>query len=141
MNRKASARKRQSAFTFVEVLAAITLLVIGFLGVFSSFHASSLLREATGETNRAVFKLQATVEYIFSRPFDEVTGSLPHGTPASIPGLTDCEPGDNFLLNDEEILVTYDDPAADPLHFTVTITWTSRLGSPRTESLSCARAR
>lgn len=133
------ARKGANAFTFVEVLAAVSLLVIAFLGVFASFRSSGLLREATNETNRAMFKLQAVMEFAFGQPFDDVTTLLPPGEPIDIPGLTDGA-GD-FQLSNEQIIVTYDDPGADPLHFTITITWTSRLGTQRSESLSCARAR
>ena len=134
-------RGRSGGFTLVEVMVAAMLLVVGFLGIFSTFHSSAVLRETANETNRAMFELQAVVEYIFSRPFDEVTTILADGVPASVPGLTDGTPHGGLELADKQIIVTYDQPAADPLHFTVTITWASRSGSERTETISCARMR
>ena len=134
-------RRKDGGFSLVEVMVAAMLLVVGFLGIFSTFHSCAVLRETANETNRAMFELQAVVEYIFSRPFDEVTTILPDGAPATVPGLTDGSPHGGLELADKDIVVTYDDPAADPLHFTVTICWTSRLGTRRTESISCARAR
>jgi len=131
----------RGGFSLVEVMVAAALLVVGFLGIFSTFHSCAALREAACETNRAMFELQAVVEYIFSRPFDEVTTILPDGAPAVVPGLTDGTPHGGMELADKEIIVTYEDPAADPLKFSVTIAWTSRLGGTRLETISCARAR
>jgi len=141
MKRKSARRTRTDAFTFVEVLVAVTLLVIGFLGVYSSMHASALLRETSHETNIAVFKLQTTVEHIFSLPFDDVTLKLPAGVPVDIAALIDADPQNNFRLNGEQIVANYNFPVPDLMQFTVTITWTSRMGTQRTETLASARAR
>jgi hypothetical protein len=135
-------RKRAAAFTFVEVLVAVTLMVIGFLGVYASMYASALLRETANETNVAMFKCQATMEYIFSLPFDQITTVFPPGTPVNVSPFIDSNPENNFILSGEQVVVTYPNgPGVDPIHFVVTITWTSRLGTQRTESLSTARAR
>jgi prepilin-type N-terminal cleavage/methylation domain-containing protein len=135
-------RSNQSAFTFVEVLVALTLLVIGFLGVYSSLHASGLLRETANETNIAMFKLQTTAECIFGLPFDQVPVKFPAGAPVDVTALMDANPNNNFSLSGEQVVVTYPNgPAADPLDFVVTITWMSRLGTQRTESIESSRAR
>jgi prepilin-type N-terminal cleavage/methylation domain-containing protein len=135
-------RTKSGGFTFVEVLVAVTLLVIGFLGVYGSLHASSLLRETANETNVAMFKLQTTMEYLFCLPFDQVPALFPDGTAVDVTALMDANPDNNFLLPGEQIVVTYPNGAeGDPLHFAITITWNSRLGTVRTETIESARAR
>jgi|GEM_PF-4167872 len=142
MSRTNTGRKRTSAFTFVEVLIAITLMVIGFLGIFASMYASALLRETANETNIAVFKAQTTTEYIFGIPFDTVPTVFPAGNPVNVNALVDSNLMNDFQLSNEQISVTYPGgTAADPLRFVVTVTWTSRMGTQRTETISCARAR
>jgi len=141
MGGKAVGRHSRRAFTFVEVLVAIALLTIGFLGVYASLNTSALLRETSNETNIAMFKLQATMEYLFSLPFDSVTTVLPAGAPLDIAALTDSNPGNDFKLSNEQITIAYVDPAADPLYFRITLTWTSRTGTDRVETISCGRAR
>ena len=136
--RKASSR---AGFTFIEVLVAVALLVIGFLGLYSSFHASALLRETANETNAAMFKLQTTVEYLFSLPFDDITTVLPQDAPIDITALMDSDTANDYWLNNESVTIFYEDPLADPLKFTVTVNWNSRTGSPRSKSVSSGRVR
>ena len=134
-------RGERSGFTFTEVLVAVTLLVIGFMGIYASMHSSALVRETAHETNVAMFKLQTAQEYVFVVPFDEITATFPEGTPVDIVSMTESIDKNDFRLRDEQITVSYDDPNADPLRFTVTIDWVSRTGTPRCENISCARAR
>jgi len=141
MTGKAFRRKHDAGFTLVEVMAATALLVVGFLGAYASLNASGILRETTNETNRAMFKLQSAVEYVFSVPFDDITAILPPDTPVTVPGVTDPATESGLALIDETLFFSYEDPAGDPLEFTVTLTWTSQRGGQRTETLSCARAR
>lgn len=131
----------ERGFTFVEVLIAITLMVIGFLGVYASLYASALLRETSNETNIAVFKLQSAMEYIFNVPFDDVTARLPAGTPIDISTLMDSNASNDYRLKSEQIVTAYTFPTTDMMHFTATITWQSRLGTNRSETIACARAR
>jgi prepilin-type N-terminal cleavage/methylation domain-containing protein len=142
MRRQGPAAPDAAGFTFVEVLIAITLLVIGFLGVYASLYATALLRETANETNVAMFKLQTTMEYIFSLPFDKIPVDLPAGAAVNVSPLVDSDPNNNFQLSGEQVVVTYPKgTGADPLEFTITITWTSRMGTDRTEQMASARAR
>ena len=136
-------RKRRAAagYTFIEVLVAITLLVVGFLGLYASLNASSLLRETANETNIAMFKLQNTMEYTFNLPFDDIVTTLPEGVPIDIAALTDGDSSNDYSLNNEVITIAYEDPAADPLKFTITINWSTRMGNARSASISSGRVR
>ncbi len=134
-------RNGAKGFTFIEVLVGITLIVIGFLGLYASLLASGRLRESSKETNVAIFKLETTMEYLFSVPWDDITTLLPEGTPVDIVAITDSTAGNDFRLNNEQISLHYEDPSADPIKFTVTINWNTRFGTPRQASLSSARMR
>lgn len=81
------------------------------------------------------------MEHIFTMPFDDITVVLKEGEPVVFEELTDSLPDNDFRLRDEEVTVDYENPASDPLYFTVTATWTSRSGVARAEQISCARAR
>jgi len=134
-------RGARSGFTFTEVLVAVTLLVIGFMGIYASMHSSALVRETAHETNVAMFKLQTTVEYMFGIPFDDLTTALPEGQAIDIEALAEGAGSNGFVLSNETVTVDYEDPTADPLKFTVTMTWNSRLGNARTATISSARGR
>lgn len=134
-------RRRQSGFTFIEVIVAITVMILGFLGLYESFQASGRLREAARETNIAMFKLQTTMEYLFCVAFDDITTVLPEGAPIDIVTLADSVEGNDYRLNNEQIAIAYENPAMDPIKFTITINWDTRFGTPRQASLSSARMR
>ena len=93
------------------------------------------------ETNTAMFKLQTATEFMFSLAFDDMTTTMPEGTPIDIMKLTDSNANNDFVLNNEVMIVAYEDPAADPLKFTVTLTWDSRMSSARSASISSGRVR
>lgn len=136
-----SRRAHKRGFTFIEVMIAVVLLVMGFLGVYASLHACALLREAANETNVAMFKLQTTMEYLFSVPFDDITTTLPEGTALDIVALMDSDTDNDYTLCNEVVTISYEDPAADLLKFTITINWTARRGTGRYESISSGRGR
>ena len=134
-------KRRGDGFTFIEVIVAITVMVLAFMGLYGSMQASALLRETAKETNVASFKLQNSMEYLFSVPFDDIPTILPPDTPFDIVSLMDSVAGNDFRLSNEQIKIQYEDLNVDPIKFTITITWNSRLGTPRTASLSSARMR
>ncbi len=142
MRRRMKRPRDTRGFTFVEVLVAITLMIIGFLGIYASLFSSSMLRETANETNIAMFKLNTTAEYLFTIPFDTITTRFPEGAVVDVNAFVDSDPNNDFSLSAEQVTVNYPNGIdADPLHFVVTINWTSRMGTVRTESISTARAR
>jgi prepilin-type N-terminal cleavage/methylation domain-containing protein len=134
-------RRGKTGFTFIEVMVAITVMILGFLGLYESFQASGRLREAARETNVAMFKLQMTMEYLFCVPFDDITTILPEGATIDIVTLMDSSAGNDYRLNGEQITVAYENSAMDPIKFTITVDWNTRFGTPRQASLSSARMR
>ena len=136
-----SRRHGQGGFSFVEVLISVRLLLIGFMGIYASFQASGLLRETADETNVAMFKLQTANDYIFSLAFDDITTSMPAGTPVNIMAMTDSNTVNDLQLSNEVMTVAYENPAADPIKWTITLTWDSRMGTARSASISSGRVR
>ena len=132
---------KAGGFTFLETTLALLMLVVGFLGIYSSFDGSAAVRETANETNVAMFKLQTLQDAVFSMAFDDVPVRLPPDTPILLEDITDSLPANDFKLRDEVITISYVDPANDPLFFTARIVWTSRNGAPREEDISCARGR
>lgn len=141
MAARKQSRKRRDGFSYLETAMALFMLIVGFLGIYSSFDVSAQVRETANETNVAMFKLQTAMETVFSVPFDDITETLSADESIQFEKITDSLPANDFKLRDEDVTISYKDTTTDPLYFTVKIAWTSRSGVPRTEEISCARAR
>jgi Tfp pilus assembly protein PilV len=76
-------RKGERAFTFVEVMASVALLMVGFLGAYATMTSCGALRETSAETNIAVFKLQTAMEYLLVVSFNDIN-KLPPFTPSVV---------------------------------------------------------
>jgi len=66
------------------------------------------------EVSRAAGEVQKILEEVQSTPFFQVTDEYPDGTVIEIDGL-----------DQGQIVVNYEDPDADPLIITATLTWES----------------
>lgn len=65
--------KRKSAFTFVELLIALTLFMVGMLSVLQIFPANRALLEQNSLTAQAVFLAQKEMETLRTVPYDSLT--------------------------------------------------------------------
>jgi prepilin-type N-terminal cleavage/methylation domain-containing protein len=133
----ASARRARRpsprGFTLVEVVLAIVVLAISALVAFPTMLSFTQLSDAASDENLATHDLMAAVEDLMATPFANLTTTYAHGT--AIPKYT------GRSLANEQIVVTYPDPAADPLEIVLTASWTDRRGHPRQEAFRCVRTR
>jgi prepilin-type N-terminal cleavage/methylation domain-containing protein len=120
--RTAGRRRARAGLTLVEVMIATTILAVGALVAFPTMLSFSDLSDAAREENVATHDLMTAVEDVMSTPFTQITSTYKAGAP--IPRF------DALHLGEESIVVTYDDPAADPLIITITASWRDRKGHP-----------
>lgn len=126
-------RRARAGLTFVEVMIATTILAVGALVAFPTMLSFADLSDTAREENVATHDLMAAVEDILCTPFANVTTTYPDGQ--AVPKFT------RLHLRDEQIVVRYDDPTADPLLVTITATWSDGKGRPRQEIYRCVRTR
>lgn len=127
------AARRAAGLTFIEILIATTILAVGALVAFPTMLSFSDLSDAAREENVATHDLMTAVEDVLSTPFTEITTTYKAGQ--AIPRFNALH------LTSESIVVTYDDPAADPLIVTLTASWKDRKGHPVQETFRCVRTR
>jgi len=120
-------------FTFIEVAIAIVILAVAALVAFPTMLSFFELSDSAREENVATHDLMAATEDILATPFALVTTTYADGQP--IPKFT------RLHLRDQQIVVRYDDPNADPLVVTVAATWSDSKGRPRQERYRCVRTR
>ncbi len=103
--------------------------LVAFPTMLSIFELSDTAREE----NVASHDLMVAVEDVLAAPFPSITTSYPDG--AAIPKFT------RLHLRDEQIVVQYANPAADPLLVSLVLSWSDSKGRPRQETFRCARTR
>ena len=109
-----SARKEAEGFSLLEVTLAIMILTgLTLYALVIVVPVSSQIR-ISREVSRAAGEVQKILEEVQSTPFFQVTKDYPNGTVIDIDGL-----------DAGTIVVSYDDPDADPLIMTATLTWES----------------
>lgn len=130
--KKGFGRKVQPGFTIVELMIALfvaSLVIAGYVG------ANILAQKNTEEMNERTVAIQDANQVIermrnvsntenWDFPEDTVA-AYPHG--AAVTGF-------NNLIN-ESVIVSYENTNEDPLHVTVTVTWTSYGGRAHTETV------
>jgi Tfp pilus assembly protein PilV len=125
--------KYSKAFTLIELLISLLVMVVASLGILLMFINNALLLENSRNTTIAINHIQTVMEEIRrvgSTSLDNVT-STNWTTWASSKGLN--------TLTDESIQVSISDASADPLDVTVTVSWKDKKRS-RTLSMQMAVA-
>jgi prepilin-type N-terminal cleavage/methylation domain-containing protein len=134
------ARGQAPGFTLVELMIAITVLLVAVLATFvSQLRARDLIRTAR-DTEVATGDLEAAMERVLVFPPDQLpgpAGRFPDGQPiAAFEGLH---------LANESIVVTYPGFAGgevpDPLSIVLTLTFDDFSGRPRVMRLASMKTR
>jgi prepilin-type N-terminal cleavage/methylation domain-containing protein len=127
-------------FTLIELMLAVSVMLIAIMAAFSSQLSSMNLLRASRESNTAMTDLQTAMEEVLLQPIDNIpaAGFYPSGQP--IAAYT------NLNLPTETITPTYPTfgglgPVPDPLEIVLTMTWQDWRGRPMTAQLATVKAR
>ena len=134
-------KRHQAGFSMVEVMLALSVLLVAVLGAFSSQAASSNLIRISRETDLALADLQACMEQALTLTTDDlpIVGSLfEDGQPVAL--------YEDLNLEGESIVTTYPDYVVgqtipDPLEIVLTLTWNDYGTRPRTVTLRSVKVR
>ncbi len=134
-------KRHQAGFSMVEVMMALSVLLVAVLGAFSSQAASSNLIRISRETDLALADLQACMEQALTLTTDDlpIVGSLfEDGQPVAL--------YEDLNLEGESIVTTYPDYVVgqtipDPLEIVLTLTWNDYGTRPRTVTLRSVKVR
>lgn len=139
--RRGGTDARAGGFSLVEMMIAITVILVGLLSAYSSELSSLEVVETSRETNTASSDLQACMESILALPPLQIPSpSGPYAPDRPI------EVFENLHLEDQRIIATYPNytvggPIPDPLQITLKQTWTDRKGRAREMQLSSSKTR
>ncbi len=118
-------------FTLIEVIVAMVVLTGASLVAFPTLVSFFDLSSAAREENVATHDVQSALEDLMATPFGRITSDYPDGQ--AIPKYT------NLHLTNQQIVVSYADPDADPLVITLVVSWNDHRGRARQEQLSFLR--
>lgn len=128
----------RAGYSLLELMFAVTILVIGVMGAFTT-QVGSLGVITTGqETSIATMELQAAMESVLVADPVTIVDSFPAGQP--IPAFT------NRNLRDQTVVVTYPNftgvgPIPSTLDVRLTVTWNDFEGRTRSLQLDTAVTR
>jgi len=121
----------------LEVLLAMSVLLIAVVAAISSQITSMNLVRSTRESNTAMADLQTAMEELLVEDAEELPFNFPPGTPLA--------PFTNLNLNGESIVPTYPGwgggPVTDSIQIVLTMTWNDWRGRPMQMRLATMRVR
>ncbi len=128
----------RSGFSLLELMFAVTILVIGVMGAFTTQLGSLGVITTGQETSKATMELQAAMESVLVVDPDDVVDIFPPGQP--IPAFADRN------LRNETMVPTYPNyagvgPIPSTLDVRLTVTWDDFEGRGRSLRLNTAVAR
>ncbi len=130
-------QKPEGGFTMIELMVAISVLLVAVLSTFSTQVTSLNLMNTSRETNTAVSELQTAMEDVVLLGVDSILSRYP--ADQSLPAY------DDRALSAERIIPTYPGVAAgvtpETLPIVLTITWNDFHGRPRSLVLRSMKTR
>jgi prepilin-type N-terminal cleavage/methylation domain-containing protein len=101
-------KSKQSGFTFIELLVALSLFVVGMLTILQIFPVNRKYLTQSGDTTQATFLAQEEMETVRSLGYEDLTvGTNPYFEPAHPLGSSSSDPFNQYTRQTE---VEYIDP-------------------------------
>ncbi len=126
---------KRGAFTFVEIVITLVVLLIAGSGILGSYLSSHQLSEHASDTMEAVNHLEDVMERIRASPFTTLQTLFPNGLINGPVGNNYATIVGGYSLDGEQIVVTYPNQAPGRMEVVATLNWTYR-GRARTTRLS-----
>jgi len=141
ISRAFSNKKNSRGFTYVELMLATLILVIAGVAILQSFTVEAYFSLINRGRTVAMTDLSNIMEAIISTPFNSIPARFPNGTKDGSVGNPYPNIVGGYTIKNEEITVTYVNPASDPLEITVTLKWKDGKGKWQTTSLVTKKKR
>ena len=130
--------RRRSGFTMIELLVAITVLLVSLAAAVGGQVASFGLIGSSRDATLAMAELERCMEEVLTKSSDNIPVDFPEG--ASIPGY------EGGALNEQVIVPTYPDyggsgPIPDPLDVVLEARWLDARGRLQRLTLTTTVAR
>jgi prepilin-type N-terminal cleavage/methylation domain-containing protein len=135
------AGKKTQAFTLVELMVTVFILSVSMAALMEGFAALLYLVDTSREETVASADLRNMLERIKATSFDQTTTRFPNGTidgPVSARYWTLIG---NYTLKNENVTVSYVNPAVDPLEIRVMVQWRDTRGKNRTMTYNTFKTR
>ncbi len=128
-------RNKESGITLVETLIAGAILILATTAIIQFYLSSFSLSEINKEETTAIAHLTNMLEAIKCTPFSNIAADFPDGVAdnnyTAIVG--------NYTLTGEHIVVSYVNPASDPLEINASVNWQDKKGANRIKCLITKR--
>jgi prepilin-type N-terminal cleavage/methylation domain-containing protein len=123
--------KRAKGFTLVELMVTVFILTVGFSALMEGFAALLYLIDTSREETSATADLRNLLERVKGTSFDQTTARFPNGTVDGPVAARYWTLIGNYTLKNENITVSYTNPATDPLEVRVLLQWRDTRGKNR----------
>lgn len=134
-------KNKNRGITLVEVLIAITIVAFAAVAIIQVYISSISLSEINKEEAVAVEHLTNIMEAIKCTPFNSITTDFPDGFPDGPASNEYSALTGDYALAGEQIVVSYVDPASDPLEIIASLSWQDKRGIDHTKYLVTKRTR
>ena len=120
--------------TFIEILISTFVFTLTLAALLQSLTMSLYLTDLAKERNIAVYDLRDMMEEIRATPFANMVALFPNSLPDGPVGNPYASIVGGYMLQNEQITVSYVDVNSDPIEIEVDLTWQDRRG--RNHSIS-----
>jgi Tfp pilus assembly protein PilV len=134
-------KKGAKGVSLIEILVATAIVVATTLAIIETFLVNLNASEMNKGNTIAMAHVTNMMERIKCTPFNNLINRFPNGVSDGPVGNSYADVVGGYVLNNEHIVVTYVNPAGDPLEIAVTLTWRYANNIDRSSCLVTKRAR